>query len=63
MDDILQTGNDLDYVDISMIEGKTRPSDAITSNTFTPELDTNIVSTFGTVKNTTKRQYGQQEHP
>ena len=51
LDDILQSGEDLDWVDISLITQETsRPSDAITSDTFIPQLDTNTVSTFGTVK-------------
>jgi len=56
LDDILQSGEDLDYVDISLITQETeRPSDAITSDTFIPELDTNTVSTFGTVKEKTAK--------
>ena len=40
LDDILQTGDDIDYVDISLITKETaRPNDAIASNTFIPELD------------------------
>ena len=54
LDDVLQTRDDLNYADISMIEKTTRPSDTIISNTFIPALDTNIVSTFGTVKDTAK---------
>ena len=49
--DILQTGDDLDYVDISLITNEDiRPSEAVTTETFIPELDNNSVSTFGTVK-------------
>ena len=36
----------------------TRPSEATTSDTFIPQLDTNTVSTFGTVKDTTTRTIG-----
>ena len=37
LDDILQSGEDLDYVDMSLItEQITRPSAATTSNTFIP---------------------------
>ena len=51
LDDILQSVKDLDYVDISLITQETaRPSDASASDTFIPQLDTNTVSTFGTVK-------------
>ena len=35
-----------------------RPNEAIASNTFIPQLDTNSVSTFGTVKDTTPRTAG-----
>ena len=59
LDDILQSGEDLDYVDMSLItEQITRPSAATTSNTFIPQLDTNTVSTFGTVKDRTTRTIG-----
>ena len=43
-------------MDISLITQETeRPSDAIASDTFIPELDTNTVSTFGTVKEKTAK--------
>ena len=59
LDDILQSGEDLDYVDISLITQETvRPSDAIASDTFIPQLDTNTVSTFGTVKEKTTKTTG-----
>ena len=59
LDAILQSGEDLDYVDMSLItEQITRPSEATTSNTFIPQLDTNTVSTFGTVKDRTTRTIG-----
>ena len=59
LDDILQSGEDLDYVDISLITQETvRPSDAIASDTFIPQLDTNTVSTFGTVKEKNTKTVG-----
>ena len=59
LDAILRTGDDLDYVDISLITQETaRPSDAIASDTFIPQLDTNTVSTFGTVKDKTTKTVG-----
>ena len=51
LDNILQLGDDLDYIDMSLVtQEPTRPSEATTSNTFIPQLDTNKISTFGTVK-------------
>ena len=47
LDDILQSGEDLDYVDISLITQETaRPSDAIASNTFIPQLECICQKTF-----------------
>ena len=59
LDDILKTGENLDYVDMTLLLTETeRPNEAIASNTFIPQLDTNSVSTFGTVKDTTPRTAG-----
>ena len=59
LDDILQSGEYLDYVDISLITQETvRPSDTKASDTFIPQLDTNTVSTFGTVKEKAKKAAG-----
>ena len=59
LDDILQSGEDLDYEDMSLItQEPTRPREATTSNTCIPQLDTNTVSTFGTVKDKTTRTIG-----
>ena len=51
LDDILEDGETLDYVDISLITSAStdRPSSATPSNTFVPQLDSTSVSTFGTV--------------
>ena len=58
LDDILQSGEDLDYVDMTLItQENARPSDTI-SDTFIPQLDTNTISTFGTVKEKIKRTAG-----
>ena len=59
LDDILKSGNDLDYVDINLItKEETRPNEAIVSNIFVPELDDNTVSTFFTSKDTTTKAIG-----
>ena len=59
LDDILKTGENLDYVDMTLLMTETeRPNEAIASNTFIPQLDTNSVSTFGTVKDTTPKTAG-----
>ena len=59
LDDILKTGENLDYVDMTLLMTETeRPNEAIASNTFIPQLDTKSVSTFGTVKDTTPRTSG-----
>ena len=64
LNDILQTGDDLDYVDISLIATETiQPNNAVTSNTFIPELDTNSISTFGTVKDKTTKVIGLSKAP
>jgi len=64
LDDILQTGDDLDYVDISLITTEDiRPGEAVASNTFIPELDTNTVSTFGTVKDKNTKAIGLSKTP
>ena len=64
LDDMLQTGDDLDYVDISLIMTETtRLNDAVTSNNFIPELDTNAISTFGAVKNKTIKVIGFSKAP
>ena len=49
LDDILQTGDSLEFVDISLLTNETdRPATA-PSDTFVPQLDTTSVSTFGTL--------------
>ena len=59
LDDILKTGENLDYVDMTLLMTETeRPNEAIASNIFIPQLDTNSVSIFGTVKDTTHRTEG-----
>ena len=64
LDNILETRNELDYVDISLITKEdTRPGDVDASNTFIPELDTNTVSTFGTVKNKNTEAIGLSKTP
>lgn len=64
VDNILKTGDDLDYVDNSLITMETTQlSDTIESNTFITELDTNTVSTFGTVKDTTAKAVGLSNTP
>ena len=40
-----------------------RPNDAVTSETFIPELDTNSVSTFGTVKDKNTETQGLSKIP
>ena len=56
LDEIFRIGDDLDYVDITLItKEETRPSEAIASNIFVSELDDNTLSTFFTVKDTTTK--------
>ena len=51
LDDIIKQGDDLDYVDISLITViPERPIAIPPSDTFIPNMDTESVSTFGTVK-------------
>ena len=50
LDDILQDGETLEYVDISLLKSDSeRPSLITPSDTFVPQLDTTSVSTFGTI--------------
>lgn len=51
LDDIIEDGETLEFVDISLITNASsdRPSSAAPSNTFIPQLDSNSVSTFGTM--------------
>ena len=50
LDDILEVGDALDYVDITLLTNpKERPSIMVASNTSIPQLDTASVSTFGTI--------------
>ena len=64
LDDILQTGDDLDYLDITMITNEDiRPSDVVTTETFIPVLDNNSVSTFGTVKDKNTETKGLYKSP
>ena len=49
LDDILQDGETLEYVDISLLTSTNeRPTSVPASDTFVPQLDTTSVSTFGT---------------
>ena len=49
LDDILQDGKTLEYVDISLLTSTNeRPTSVPASDTFVPQLDTTSVSTFGT---------------
>ena len=49
LDNILQEGEDLEYVDMSLITREDeRPSTATLSTTFIPHVDSESVSTFGT---------------
>ena len=58
LDDILASGNTMDYVDMTLLEETTtRPVIAVT-NTFITQLDDNSVSTFGTVKDKKTRSMG-----
>mmetsp|Transcript_11877 Transcript_11877/g.17373 ORF Transcript_11877/g.17373 Transcript_11877/m.17373 type:complete len:155 (+) Transcript_11877:999-1463(+) len=59
LDDILKTGEDLDYVDMTLLMAETeRPNETIASDTFIPQLDTNSVFTFGTVNDITPKTAG-----
>ena len=50
LDDTLEVGDALDYVDLSILnQPAERPSPVILYNYFTPKLDTQSVSTFGTL--------------
>ena len=51
LDDILEDGASLEFVDISLITSPSSecPASIAPSNTFVPRLDTDSVSTFGTV--------------
>ena len=50
LDDIIQDGENLEFVDISLLTNNSeRPTSAIPSDTFVPQLDTTSVSTFGTL--------------
>ena len=55
LDDILNEGTTLEFVDMSLLEDKDpkRPEAVAPSDTFVPKLDTDSHSTFGTVKQTT----------
>lgn len=57
LDDILEDGDTLEYVDISLITSTSsdRPSSVTPSCTFVPQLDSTSVSTFGTVAPPTTR--------
>ena len=51
LDDILENGKNMDYVDLSLFtEVEDRP--VAPSNTFIPQLDAGSVSTFGTIRDT-----------
>ena len=55
LDDIITHGNEIEFVDLSILEEDkvaTRPSIAEPSQSFTPKLDQTSVSTFGTIKAT-----------
>ena len=64
LDDVLQTKDNLEYVDISLITKEViRPSDAIASSTFILELDTGTRSNFGRVKDKTLKAIGLSRIP
>ena len=49
MDDILKDGDDLEYVDMSLMDSLVnRPASVPLSTTFIPQVDSESVSTFGT---------------
>ncbi len=49
LDDILKDGDDLEYVDMSLMDSLVeRPASAPLSTTFIPQVDSESVSTFGT---------------
>ena len=55
LDDILEVGDALDYVDITHLTTPTeRPTIVAASDTFIPQLDTASVSTFGTISPTAR---------
>ena len=49
LDDILQNGESLEYVDILLLTNETERPATAPSDTFVPQLDTTSVSTFGTL--------------
>ena len=56
LDDILEKGSNMEYVDLTMLATiDERPDPHAPSNTFIPNLDSGSISTFGTVK-TKKKQ-------
>ena len=56
LDDILENGSNMEYVDLTMLATIDERPDALRpSNTFIPDLDNGSISTFGTVK-TKKKQ-------
>ena len=56
LDDILEGGTKLDYVDLSIIKDDEPDRPVAASNTFIPQLDNASISTFGTVKSSPKKR-------